>query len=109
MCENLRLSSGAWSETVIAWVCLIPVGRVATYGQIAALSGKPRASRQVGRVLNCNNKDIPWHRVVNAQGKISTLGQIGDLQKQLLSVEGIHFNSVGICSLKKYLWQPQLK
>ncbi len=54
-------------------VCEIPRGRVATYGQIAATAGKPRQARQVGYALHAlpENTNVPWHRVINAQGRIS--------------------------------------
>lgn len=52
----------------------VPRGRVVTYGQIAALLGRPRAARRVGWALRICPADLPWHRVVNAQGGISVRG-----------------------------------
>ncbi|PIQ25282.1 cysteine methyltransferase [bacterium (Candidatus Blackallbacteria) CG17_big_fil_post_rev_8_21_14_2_50_48_46] len=98
----------SWSEQVKTWVKRIPAGRVATYGQIAALSGHPRASRQVGTILRASQEDaLPWHRVLNAQGEVSTwkLG-VGDLQMARLEAEGIVFEA-GKCDLKRFLWQPE--
>src|SRR5205823_14454268 len=57
-------------ETVWRLVRRIPRGRVATYGQLAALLGRPRAGRAVGGAPRRCPGDLPWHRVVNAQGAI---------------------------------------
>ena len=71
----------------------IPRGRVATYGQIALLCGKPRNSRQVGYGLKMGlaGEDVPAHRVVNSQGILSGAAyfETYDLQKLLLAEEGV--------------------
>ena len=91
-------------------VCRIPEGKVATYGQIAKLLGYPRHARQVGYALASlnDNKEIPWHRVVNAKGQISPRSEAGydDYQRILLEEEGITFNDNGIISLKEFQWRP---
>lgn len=94
-------------ERVLYWVAQIPSGRVATYGQIAALAGHPRAPRQVGMILH-GLKDataLPWFRVLNRSGGISTwrLG-FGELQQRLLEAEGIVFDDEGCCDLARYQW-----
>jgi methylated-DNA-protein-cysteine methyltransferase-like protein len=73
----------------------IPKGKVATYGQIALLAGDPRAARQVAWVLNSSSKrdKLPWHRVINSQGKIS-LPKGGGYELQ-----GVN--------LKRYQWVPR--
>jgi methylated-DNA-protein-cysteine methyltransferase-like protein len=89
----------------------IPLGKVATYGQIADLAGLHGKARLVGYALfkvDVNLDDIPWHRVINAKGEISysSLRQGGDyLQKHLLEKEGIKFNSKGKINLNQYQWQ----
>ena len=91
-------------------VLQIPYGKVSTYGQIARLWHKPNHARQVGYALFrvAPEDPIPWHRVVNSQGRISQspmrMGS-DDLQRLLLEEEGIHFKGDRI-DLKKYLWQP---
>jgi methylated-DNA-protein-cysteine methyltransferase-like protein len=90
----------------------IPKGRVATYGQIALLAGLPRRARLVGRALRVvpAGIDVPWHRVVNAQGKISPRGDaLGheELQAHLLRREGVRLVE-GKISLERYRWQPRL-
>jgi methylated-DNA-protein-cysteine methyltransferase-like protein len=91
-------------------VCRIPAGQVATYGQIAALSGMPRAARQVGWALSAlgEQDDVPWHRVINAQGEISPRGgpEVVDLQRALLEFEGIEFNRRDRVDLDRYCWVP---
>lgn len=87
----------------------IPKGRVATYGQIAAIAGNPRAARQVVRALHASSEKekLPWHRVINREGKISLKpGQGHELQRELLSKEGIKFDLSGAVEMSKFLWQP---
>ena len=88
----------------------IPAGQVATYGQIAAMSGMPRAARQVGWALSAlgGEDDVPWHRVINAQGEISPRGgpEVVDLQRALLESEGIEFNRRDRIDLDRYCWVP---
>lgn len=93
-------------------VCLsIPVGKVATYGQIALLCGKPKNSRQVGYGLKKNQAvDVPTHRVVNSKGELSgaCYFESPDLQKRLLKDEGVKvtWNGEKWCvDLNKYKWK----
>ncbi len=92
---------------VLNLVAQIPEGEVATYGQIALLAGQPRSARQVGMVLyglpEGDARRIPWQRVINAKGGISTykVGS-GELQRALLEAEGIVFRADGTCDLKQY-------
>ena len=83
----------------------IPAGRVATYGQIAALAGNPRAARQVVRVLHsCSKKErLPWHRVVNREGRIS-LPPLGghEEQRALLMREGVEFDDTGRIDMARF-------
>jgi methylated-DNA-protein-cysteine methyltransferase-like protein len=95
---------------VYAAVSRIPRGRVATYGQIADVAGLPRQARLVGYALNVLPPDtqVPWHRVVNAQGKISVRsGGLGaeDLQAHLLRREGVRFTA-GVIPLGRFRWKP---
>lgn len=94
-------------------VCLrIPRGKVATYGQIAMLCGKPRNSRQVGYGLreNLAGEGIPAFRVVNGRGELSGAQHfvISDLQRTLLAEDGVPTYWNGHCwcvDLKKYGWE----
>ena len=69
----------------------IPRGRVATYGQIAAILGWPRAARAVGYAMRHCPPGVPWHRVVNASGGISLRANVGGMltQRLLLEQEGL--------------------
>ena len=96
-----------------AWGAIshIPYRQLATYGQIADLIGAYGCARQVGwslRRLPVTSK-IPWHRVVNAQSRISmSLSREGSdwIQRQLLIAEGIPVNNDGWLPLHRYLWRP---
>ncbi len=89
----------------------IPKGRLATYGQIALLAGIGRQPRRVGYALNIlpEDKKIPWHRVINAQGEISRRPEIGcmELQRTLLEKEGIIFDHHAQISLHRFQWKPK--
>ena len=90
-------------------ICLIPRGKVSTYGAIAKLSGFIGQARQVGYALHAAppGMKVPWHRVINSQGRISLPRTDGhySIQKQLLSGEGIRFKREKI-DLEKYMWEP---
>ena len=92
-------------------ICKIPEGKVATYGQIAKLIGYPKHARRIGYALSNldSGSEIPWHRVVNANGKVSPRGIEGcdDYQRILLEEEGIIFNKRDTISLNKFQWQPK--
>ena len=93
-------------ERIYEVVKQIPKGRVATYGQVAALAGNPRWARVVGYALH-NNPDpenIPCYRVVNREGKVSSAFAFGgeNAQRDLLEKEGIIFESDGHIDLEKF-------
>jgi methylated-DNA-protein-cysteine methyltransferase-like protein len=99
-----------YRNRVFQLVRRIPGGRVMTYGQIAALLGEGYTPRTVGFVMHSSGEeDIPWHRVLNAHGAISTTKIIlpADRQQALLEREGIEFNERGRCDLRRYLWEPK--
>ena len=109
--ERPRNSRSAVNLAIWQIVKLIPHGNVATYGQVAQLSGLPRGARRVGAALKAAppNATLPWHRVVNAQGKIS-LPQGSDAyaaQKNRLEREGVSFVN-GRIKLDVYGWQQPL-
>ena len=77
----------------------VPEGRVTTYGDVAGVLGSPRVARQVGWALAAlpAGSDVPWHRVINAQGRISYRGDTlrGEEQQRLLEAEGVAFSPSG--------------
>ncbi len=87
-------------------VCLIPKGKVATYGQVALKAGNPRWARVVGYALHNNPAPgvIPCHRVVNKQGKIAEAFAFGggEAQRALLEAEGVTFLPDGSIDLKVF-------
>jgi methylated-DNA-protein-cysteine methyltransferase-like protein len=96
-------------ERIYAVVRRIPRGRVATYGDVAALAGLPGHARQVGYALHAlpEHRSVPWHRVVNARGGISTGRGIagGELpQRFRLEAEGVRFDAKGRIPLDRYRW-----
>lgn len=84
----------------------IPGGRVATYGQIAALLERPRSARAVGAALRRCPTDLPWHRVVNAQGGISPRRRMSGMltQRIRLQQEGVAFRQ-GRVVLRLHGWR----
>lgn len=98
-------SEAAFEDRVAAAVGRIPAGRVATYGQIAALAGNPRGAREVVRVLR-SVAGLPWHRVVGKGGRISLPGEGGLIQRQRLAEEGVEFNPDGTVTMDCCQWQP---
>lgn len=100
-----------FTERLIELIRRIPAGRVATYGQIAAMAGNPKAARQVARALHaCSQKeDLPWHRVVNREGRIALKTYAGGAEQQrLLENEGVQFDPSGVIDLDVFLWRPDM-
>ena len=100
--------TSAWDE-VYRIVRRIPRGRVMNYGQIAKLLNRSLSARAVGWAMNQCPGDVPWQRVVNASGGISTehLHEPADLQRRLLESEGIRFGKTGTLSMSKYRFTPR--
>ncbi len=86
----------------------IPRGRVATYGQLAALLGRPRAARAVGQAMRRCPADLPWHRVVNVQGAISPRPRPEAMltQRLRLQAEGVPLRR-GRVVLTRARWAPR--
>jgi methylated-DNA-protein-cysteine methyltransferase-like protein len=98
-----------YRERVYRLVRKIPRGRVMTYGQIADILGEGYTARTVGYVMHGGDaNNVPWQRVINAQGKCSTgkLTLPANLQQSILESEGISFDPKGRCDLKSCRWIP---
>jgi methylated-DNA-protein-cysteine methyltransferase-like protein len=104
-----KIDSPTTYQLIYATVRQIPKGRVATYGQVAELSGLPRQARLVGYAMHAlpQRSSVPWHRVVNAQGKISFrfAADAAAIQKQRLQREGVRINDRGVIDMNQYRWQ----
>ncbi|MCM3744713.1 MGMT family protein [Sporosarcina luteola] len=101
-----------FTERVVQIIQDIPAGRVMTYGQVASAAGSPRGARQVVRILHSMSSkyDLPWQRIINAQGGISTPSdreEKGGLQRELLEAEGVEFKTDGKVDLGRYRHFPE--
>lgn len=97
-----------FKQNVIEVVKQIPYGRVTTYGTIAAIAGLPRGARLVGGILHYSSEQnkLPWHRVINRVGFISTRCEDHTRfeQKEMLEEEGIEVNEDFMIDLEKFGW-----
>lgn len=101
------MADSSFREQVYGIVSQIPNGRVMTYGQIAALCGRPRAARMVGGIAHHGDTSLPWHRVVKKDGGLAE-GYPGGTQghRAALEAEGVRFTDSGrIADMRKQLWQ----
>jgi methylated-DNA-protein-cysteine methyltransferase-like protein len=92
----------------------IPRGRVATYGQVAALAGLPRQARLVGYALHAlpEHTPLPWHRVLGAGGRLSLMRlspSAGFTQRLRLEREGVGFDARGRVDLARFGWRPRAR
>ncbi len=100
--------AGRFFERVLDLVARVPRGRVVTYSQVARMAGHPGAARMVGWALHAapDGREIPWHRVINAQGGISPRegGFEAEIQRRLLEEEGVRFDGRGRLDLGHHGW-----
>ncbi|MCH5162097.1 MAG: MGMT family protein [Clostridiales bacterium] len=99
-----------FAEEIYQTVKQIPKGKVATYGQVALMSGHRGAARAVGNALHVNPYPgiVPCHRVVNSQGRLAPMFAFGgvDEQKRMLEAEGVEVNDHTV-DLEKYQWRGE--
>lgn len=103
--------AASYRERVYQLVLRIPRGQVMSYGLVARVLGEGYDARAIGNIMHSTPKDgrsIPWHRVINSQGRCSTAGLTSppDLQQRLLEAERIAFDAKGKCKIEEYLWSP---
>ena len=93
---------------IIAVIAMVPKGKVASYGQVAKLAGYPGYARQVVWALHSSSKkhQLPWHRIINSQGKIGLTDEHRNRQKLLLEKEGIEVDAYGKVDLNEFAWKP---
>ncbi len=105
-----RQEMESWNEAVWNLVSMIPQGKVATYGQIAAILGFPRRARHVGYALKQSpeGRQLPWQRVINGKGQISFSFHSEQfmIQRAILEKEGVAVSELGKINLKTYGWRP---
>jgi O-6-methylguanine DNA methyltransferase len=97
-----------FTSRVLATVRRIPPGRVATYGDVAELAGRPGAARAVGNIMrDCSGRDVPAHRVVAAAGRLGGYGGNTGLKRSLLQAEGIIVRGTKIKDFAACRWTPR--
>lgn len=104
---RIKLDNG-FKERVYELVAQIPMGRVMTYGQLAALCGSPNAARIAGGIAHFGDPDLPWHRVVNKQGGLAS-GYPGGRksQKDHLEAEGLSVDNNFKVDVATLIWWPK--
>ena len=102
-------SERAFRDEVYKLVSKIPKGRVMTYGQIAALCGRPRAARIVGGIAHFGSQDLPWQRVVNKTGGLARGYTSGgkEAHKRDLEADGVKVSEDYRVDIGKLLWWPE--
>ena len=101
-------SSDSFAQRVLWVVRRIPPGRVATYGEVAKLAGRPRAARAVGNVMRgCGRPDVPCHRVIAAGGRLGGYGGSETLKRSLLVAEGVVVSGGRVRELERVRWKPR--
>ena len=95
-----------FATRVLSVVRRIPPGRVATYGEVAAIAGRPRAARAVGNIMRgCARPDVPCHRVIAAGGRLGGYGGSEMLKRALLAAEGITVAGGRVRELNRVRWR----
>lgn len=107
-----RVVSEGFHRRVYDVVRRVPRGAVTTYGDVATVLGSPRVARHVGWALAAigpDDADVPWHRVINAQGRISHKGDLvrAEEQRRRLVAEGIAFDRSGRVDLRPIRWKGE--
>jgi O-6-methylguanine DNA methyltransferase len=98
-------TSPPFANRVLTVVRRIPPGRVATYGDVAKLAGRPRAARAVGNVMkHCGRRDVPCHRVIAAGGRLGGYGGSEVLKRALLVAEGVIVSGNKVRELSRVRW-----
>ncbi|HXW05401.1 MAG TPA: MGMT family protein [Vicinamibacterales bacterium] len=96
-----------FAARVLAAVRRIPAGRVATYGDVAAAAGNPRAARAVGNIMRtCTAREVPCHRVISAGGALGGYGGNLELKRSLLRAEGLLVTLRRVRNFRERRWTP---
>jgi O-6-methylguanine DNA methyltransferase len=99
------MSPTDFTSRVLEAVCRIPPGRIATYGDIARVAGRPRAARAVGNIMRaCTRHGVPCHRVVAANGRLGGYGGNLQLKRSLLRAEGVQVAGTRIRDAEQRRW-----
>ena len=106
--QKLQPAPDPFRFRVLSVVRRIPPGRVATYGDVARLAGRPRAARAVGNIMKgCGRLDVPCHRVIAAGGRLGGYGGNEVLKRSLLAAEGIIVSGSRVRELDRVRWKAR--
>ena len=101
-------AGASFAARVLTVVRRIPPGRVATYGEVAAMAGRPRAARAVGNIMRgCSAPNVPCHRVIAAGGRLGGYGGSEMLKRALLVAEGIPVAGGRVRELNRVSWRKR--
>src|SRR5438309_12125816 len=104
--QTLKTTPDPFAVRVLSVVRRIPPGRVATYGDVAALAGRPRAWRAVGNIMReCHRPDVPAHRVIAAGGRLGGYGGNEVTKRALLVAEGTPVSGSRVRELDRVRWR----
>jgi O-6-methylguanine DNA methyltransferase len=102
----MKRDSRPFTDRVLSVVRRIPPGRVATYGDVAAMAGRPRAARAVGNIMRtCRTPGIPCHRVIAAGGRLGGYGGSEMMKRALLAAEGVTVSGSRVRELSRVAWR----
>ena len=102
----MKRDSRPFTDRVLSVVRRIPPGRVATYGDVAAMAGRPRAARAVGNIMRtCRKPGIPCHRVIAAGGRLGGYGGSEMMKRALLAAEGVTVSGSRVRELSRVAWR----
>ena len=102
----MKTDSKPFAARVLSVVRRIPPGRVATYGDVAAMAGRPRAARAVGNIMRtCGRPDVPCHRVIAAGGRLGGYGGSEMMKRALLVAEGVTVSGRRVRELSRVCWR----
>jgi O-6-methylguanine DNA methyltransferase len=101
----MKRDSKPFTARVLSVVRRIPPGRVATYGEVAAMAGRPRAARAVGNIMRtCRTPGVPCHRVIAAGGRLGGYGGSEMMKRALLAAEGVIVSGSRVRELSRVAW-----
>jgi len=102
----MKKAPTVFEQRVLTTVRRIPPGRVATYGDVAAMAGRARAARAVGNIMRgCRRRDVPCHRVIAAGGRLGGYGGSESLKRALLAAEGVAVSGSRVLELDRVRWK----
>lgn len=104
------MAADSFARRVLRIVTRIPAGRVATYGDVAALAGAPRAARAVGNVLrDARVPGVPYHRVIAAGGRLGGYGGAPGLKRTMLTAEGLQVTPTRVRHFEAVRWPDRTR